>query len=188
MQRDFACLLTVIERQSMKTTELDPDQIITLNDYPLYSNDLLSNYLDRCRAGEDLPFVPVISKDIVRDYLSADLSKAFAEFEETNPEAGYFMLDGSHRTTALAISCRAIAAVMYETDGDIDEARGFVVTGQILENATLDHTLAGNCEILNRYFEEKPYFMTVGQKAEKLIRENHIPAQMLASPGLEKRY
>ena len=187
MQRDFIYPVVVIERQAMKTTVLNPNQIITLNDYPLYSNNVLNKYLGKCRRGEDLPLVPIISKDIVRKYLGAELSKAFAEFEEKNPAAEYFMLDGSHRTTASTISCRAIAAVIYETDRDIDEARESVVTGQILENATLDHTVAENCEILNRYFEERRYFMTVQQKTEKMIRENHIPLQELTSLGLEKR-
>jgi len=172
---------------SVKTTELQPNQIITLNDYPLYSNDVLSDYLDRCRREEALPFVPIISKDIVRRHFGAELSQVFAEFEEKNPAAEYFMLDGSHRTTALTLACRSIAAVIYETDMDINEARGLVVTRQILENGTLDHTVEENCEILSKYFGEKPYFMTVQQKAEKMIREDHIPRQELTSLGLEKR-
>jgi len=159
----------------MKTTELSPNQIITLNDYPLYSNDVLSRYLDRCRMGEDLPFVPVISKEIVRGYFGAELLRTFAEFEQQNPAAEYFMLDGSHRTTALTVAGRSIAAVIYETDVDIREARGLVATGRILENGTLDLTVAENCEVLSRYFSEKPYFMTVQQKADRLIRDNHIP-------------
>ena len=160
---------------SVRTIELRPDQIITLNDYPLYSNDVLSRYLDRCRMGGDLALVPVIGKDIVRAYFGAELSRVFAEFEEQNPAAAYFVLDGSHRTTALTLAGRSIAAAIYETDTDIGEARGLVAAGQILENGTLDLTVAENCEVLNRYFSEKPYFMTVQQKADKLIEDNHIP-------------
>ena len=165
----------------MKIAVLNPNQIITLNDYPLHSNSVLSKYFNKCKTGEDLPFVPIISKDIVRRYFGAELTRIFGEFELQNPAAEYFMLDGSHRTTALTVSRRTIAAVIYETDSDIDEARELVVTGQILENATLDHTLEENCEILNRYFAEKPYFMTVLQKAEKMIRENYVPSQALTS-------
>jgi len=47
---------------------------------------------------------------------------------------------------------------------DIGEARGSVATGQILENGRLDHTVEEKCEILSKYFVEKPYFMTVQQK------------------------
>ena len=85
------------------------------------------------------------------------------------------------------LSCRSIAAVLYETDMDIGEARGSVATGQILENGRLDHTVEEKCEILSKYFVEKPYFMAVQQKADKLIRENQLPLQELTNLGLAKR-
>ena len=89
------------------------------------------------------------------------------------------MLDGSHRTTALTLAGRAIAAIIYETDEDIIEARKLIVTGQILKNATLYYTLEENCEILHKHFREKPYFITVQQKTDKLIRDNFISPQNL---------
>ena len=165
----------------MKTTELRPNQIITLNDYPLYSNNVFDEYLDRCKRGEGLALVPVISKDVVRGYFGAELSPIFSEFEAQNPAAEYFMLDGSHRTTALTLAGRSIAVAIYEADLDIREARDLVATGRILENGTLDLTLAENCEVLNRYFAGKPYFMTVLQKAEKMVQEGHIPSQALTA-------
>ena len=137
----------------MKTIALNPNQIITLNDYPLYSNSVMSKYFDKSMTGEDLPFVPIVSKDIVRIYFKADLSKIFREFEKRNPAAKYFMLDGSHRTTASTLAGRNIKAIVYETDSDIDEAQKLVITGQILENGTLYHTLEENCEILYNYFK-----------------------------------
>jgi len=159
----------------MRTAELKPEQIITLNDYPLYSNSVLSGYLERCRAGEGLPFVPVIRKSVVRPHLGTVLSKLFLEFERQHPEAGYFMLDGSHRTTALTLVGRDIAVVLYETDGDIIAAREHVATGEILLNGTLDYTLEENCGILKRHFQERPTFMTVLEKTEKLRREGLLP-------------
>lgn len=158
----------------MKTTELRPTQIITLNDYPLYSNDVFHRYLERCKVGDILPFVPVISKTIVKLHLGPELTGTFDDFERQNPEAEYFMLDGSHRTTALALSGRAIPVVIYASDADIVEARTFVASGEVLENGTLDHTLAKNCEILHRRFAEKPYFQTVLQKTEKLLQDGYI--------------
>ena len=97
------------------------------------------------------------------------------------------MLDGSHRTTALTLAGRAIAVILYETNEDISEAKKLVVTGLILENGTLDHTLDENCEILHKYFNEKPYFMTVQQKTDKLIRDNLISPQAMPNLGLEKK-
>lgn len=175
-----------IQKHMMKTIELDPNQIITLNDYPLYSHRVFNMYLDRCINGEDLPFVPVMCKDIVSAYFKVGLSRKFQEFEKRNPAATYFMLDGSHRTTALALSGRQIKAVVYESDRDIQEARQRVKTGFIVDNGTLYHTLVENCEILNNHFEEKPYFMTVRQKTDKLVLENYIVLPGLASLELNK--
>ena len=155
----------------MNTLELNPNQIITLNDYPVHSDSVLSEYYKKCKLEENVPFVPVIRKDIVRKYLDSKLLEEFKRFERQNPVAEYFMLDGSHRTTALSFAGCNITAIIYKTDSDIEEAKKLVATGQILQNGTLEHSLKENCEILNKHFKEKPHFMTVEQKSEKMKRE-----------------
>src|SRR3989344_1398607 len=159
----------------MRTLELNPDQIITLNDYPVHSDSVLSEYFTKCKLREEIPFVPVIRKAMVRKHFDDELLEEFERFERQNPVAEYFMLDGSHRTTALTLAGCKITAIIYESDKDIKEARKLVATGQILENGTLNHSLEENCKILNRHFREKPYFMTVKQKSEKMRREKKIP-------------
>lgn len=165
----------------METIELNPDQIITLNDYPLYSNKVLNEYFDKCKLGTKVPLVPAIKKDIVRGHFGNELLKKFEQFEEKNQMAEFFMLDGSHRTTALTLAGCKITAIIYEKDDDIREARKLVETGQILENETLNHTLKENCEILDKHFKEKPYFVTVEQKVKRMIQENYISQYMLKS-------
>lgn len=162
----------------MKTVELTPNQIITLNDYPVHSNSVLSKYFTKCKLGGKVPFVPVIRKNLVRKYLGDKLLEEFKRFENQNPVAEYFMLDGSHRTTALTLAGCKITAIIYETDLDIEEAKSLVATGQILQNGTLDDSLIENCEELNRHFREKPYFMTVEQKTEKMKREKRLPHEI----------
>jgi len=162
----------------MKTIELNSDQIITLNDYPLYSDDVLIKYFDKCRQGQKLPFVPVIKKVIVKKYLNNKLLQELEKFEKENPTAEYFMLDGSHRTTALTLADRKIIAIVYEKDKDITEAKKLVATNQILENDMLNHNLIENCEILDRHFTEKPYFMTVKQKTDKMIEDGILPQNL----------
>jgi hypothetical protein len=152
----------------MKILVLEPNQIITLNDYPLHSNEVLKQYYARSEAGDNLPLVPVLRKRDVKEGLDDKLLGVFRTFEREHPEAEYFMLDGSHRTTALTLSKRKIRVIVYENDGDILEAKSLVRTGQILNNDTLNHTLKENCSILYRHFEEKPYFMTVEQKTRKV--------------------
>ncbi len=163
----------------MRITELNPNQIVTLNDYPVHSNKVLSEYFSECKLGRAVPLVPAISKDMVEKYLEERLRKKFEGFREKNPEAEYFMLDGSHRTTALTLAGRKIAVIIYEKTKDIIKARELVTTGQILENGTLDYTLEENCKVLNKHFKEKPYFQTVEDKTRKMIRERVISEDMI---------
>ncbi len=162
----------------MRTIELEPNQIITLNDYPVHSDSVLSAYFTKCKAGKNIPFVPVIAKDLVRKYFDDNLLEELERFERQNPSAEYFMLDGSHRTTALTLSGRRILAITYGKTEDIIEARKLVSTGQILESETLDDSLEENCKVLNNHFKEKPYFMTVEQKTEKMVKEGILPKGM----------
>src|SRR3989338_968814 len=158
----------------MKKLKLKPDEIITLNDYPVHSDKVLKEYFNKCELGEEIPFVPVIRKGIVRKYFAGKLLKKFKEFEKANPKAGYFMLDGSHRTTALTLTGCTIPVIVYEKTKDIRGARKLVATRHVLKNGTLDHTLEENCKILNRYFKGKFYFMTVEQKTKSMVKECKI--------------
>ena len=170
----------------MKTITLTPHQMITLNDYPIYSVETLRLYFSRCQSGQALPLVPVIHKAIVRQYFTPELCERLTSFEQSNPQAAYFMVDGSHRTTALTLAERKIDVIIYATDADIVEARRLVATGQVLDNATLLHSLAENCVILRQHFQERAYFMTVQQKTEKLIRDNYIANYELLDQGIYK--
>ncbi len=165
----------------MKTVELSPGQIITLNDYPIRDNVILGDYFRKCKHGEKLPFVPVIKKDVLSKYFDDKLSQIFKEFEEINPAAEYFMLDGSHRTTASTLAGCQINVVIYEKDEDISRARKLVTEGQVLKNKTLDHTLEENCAILNKHFKEKPYFMTVAHKTKKMVEDRILPQDIVES-------
>jgi len=84
----------------MKTIEINPDQIITLNDYPVYSDNDLKKYFKMCQ--------------LKKKYLDNKLLKVFKKFEEKNPAAEYFILDGTHRTTALTLAGCRITIILYE--------------------------------------------------------------------------
>ena len=165
----------------MKTINLAPPQIITLNDYPVHSDSVLSEYFSKCKLGEEVPFVPVIRKDIVRKHFDDKLLEEFERFEHQNPVAEYFMLDGSHRTTALTLIGRKIRVVIYQTDSDIIGAKKLVATGQILKSGTLEDSHEENCKELYRHFKEKPYFMTVEQKTERMVKEKILPENVINS-------
>src|SRR3989344_7591458 len=136
----------------MKTVSLSSNQIITLNDYPIQHKDIMMKYYTKCRAGQKIPFIPVIKKDKVKKYLNNRLLKEFKKFELKNKKAKYFMLDGSHRTTALTLAGCKIAVIIYETDNNIKEAKKLIATGQVRKSGTLRYNLEENCKILNEHF------------------------------------
>ena len=137
----------------MITKNLNPNQIITLNDYPVYRDIVLIDYFNKCNRGQDLPFVPVVKKELVIKCFDDLLLKKFQQFESQNPTGEYFMLDGSHRTTALTLAGRKITAIIYKEEKDISEARKLIKTGQILESGTLNHSIKENCKILYKHFK-----------------------------------
>ncbi len=159
--------------------ELSPKQIITLNDFPVHSTEVLNDYFEKCKSGKEIALVPVIRKEIVKQYFYGETLKEFEIFIENNPAAEYFMLDGSHRTTALTITNRKIKGMIYETDEDIKKARSLVTTGQILENGTLDWTIKENCEFLNEHFSKTKLFQTVEQKTMRMVTEKVISEKMI---------
>lgn len=163
----------------IKTKKVSADKIITLNDYPVHSQEVLEKYFRRCQAKEKMALVPVINKNIVKKYFEEIIIKKLEEFEKANPEIEYFMLDGSHRTTALTLAAQDIEIIIYDKDEDIKKARQLLISGRVLKNATLDYDLEENCKILNKHFIEKLYFMTVRQKTEKMLAEKIIPEYMI---------
>lgn len=163
----------------IKTKQVSADKIITLNDYPVHSQEVLETYFKKCQAKERMALVPVIDKNIVKKYLEEIVIKKLEEFEKTNSEVEYFMLDGSHRTTALTLIGQDIEIIIYEKDEDIKKARQLLDSGKILQNATLDYSLEENCKILNKHFIKKLYFMTVKQKTEKMITDKIISEYMI---------
>ena len=123
----------------------------------------------------------VSANQIVKEGLIAgldQLGEKFEKFEKENPKAKYFMIDGTHRTTALTLSDCKITVILYEKDVDIVEAKELVDTGEISENATLYYSLVKNCKILNKHFNVRPYFMTVEQKTQRMVKEKVLPKGM----------
>jgi len=163
----------------MKIVELNPDQIITLNDFPVHSLEMLKKYFDQCQNNEPMPLVPVISLETVRGSLSPEVVKEFEQFVQRNPLVQYFMLDGSHRTTAAALIGRQIKVAVCDHDDDFTELKKMVASGEVNESGVLDDDLEQNIKVLNDHFASRPGFMTVKQKMDRMIAENFIPSYML---------
>jgi len=149
---------------------LSPNNVITLTDYPVHSKSKLEEYIEKCKVSS-LPLVPVIRKAIVKQYFDSELLEVFERFEKEHPDAEYFMLDGSHRTTALCLSNKKIEIIIYETDEDIIQARN---NPRVLENETLDWSLERNCQELCKHFKKTPRFMTVEEKTDRMVDDELV--------------
>ena len=164
----------------MEIKNLNSNQIITLNDFPVYSEQNLKRYLETYKKGswETVALCPVIPRDIVIPYLDRNLTRKYKEFKKQHPESEYFLLDGTHRTTAATLTNSLIRAIIFRKDSDIIKARKLTKTGKILYNPIMDKNIEENCEILNKHFTKKSYFQTVKEKTERMIGNKKIPKYM----------
>jgi hypothetical protein len=151
---------------------LDPDQIITLNDYPLYDMDSYRRYELMIRSGEVLPLVPVIPCEFVR--FEGAIAQLFEEFSRSHPRARFFMVDGSHRTTALTLANKPIKVIVFRSDDNIRSARAMLASGRTRPNTSLDLSFEQNVDELIEHFEHERRFMTVREKSERLVHDGFV--------------
>ncbi|MAG02531.1 hypothetical protein CMI42_04280 [Candidatus Pacearchaeota archaeon] len=164
----------------MKIINLNPNQIITLNDFPIYSEQALKQYFEAYRKSNEteIPFCPVIPREIVVQYLDKELIRKYKEFEEHHQESEYFLLDGTHRTTAATLTNSLIRAIVFTKDREIEEAKKLIEKGELLYNKVIKKNLRENCIILNNHFTKEPNFQTVKEKTKRMIEGKKIPEYM----------
>ena len=167
----------------MQRKELSPNQIITLNDYPVHNERILELYfrIYQKDCSKIVPFCPVIHKSIVISFLNPELLTKFKEFEKNHQQAEYFMLDGSHRTTAATLTKSPIKSIIIENDQDLVKAKSMIDKGDILSNEIMNQNIKENCLILNEHFLEKTSFQTVKEKTERMIKEKVIAQYLIES-------
>jgi len=167
-----------IERRIRKS--LLPEQIITLNDYPVHNVEVLKEYFNMFCNGEyvGLPPVPVLHRSIAmlptssEDSLSSNL--ALQRYLQDNPVAEYFLLNGNHRTTAATLSRTLIEVYAFEQDSDIDYAR--MISD---EDIMVEPTISANCDDLGRHFCRTVRFETVREKTKRMVADRLIPLRMI---------
>ncbi len=161
----------------MKLKTLSPNQIITLNDFPVHNEQILKIFfrIYQKGCGKIMPPCPVLHKSFVS--FSGSLQRVFEEFSGRNPQAEYFLLDGSHKTTAAALNGSKINVMIFETDKDIKEARSMVEAGELFSLA-VENTINESILDLMKHFSKNPYFETVQDKTVRMIAEKIIPRYM----------
>ena len=123
----------------MKIKELNPSQIVTLNDFPVYNEHILKIYFKIFKDGyaKIIPPCPIIDKKMVISGFDENLNRLFKEFEKKHSKTEYFLLDGSHKTTAANLTGNKIKVMIFENDKDIEEAKKLVDTGDLFSLKTL---------------------------------------------------
>lgn len=159
--------------------ELSPNQIITLNDFPVHNEHILKIYFKVFRDGykKMIPPCPVLHKGFVAPIFEK-IFLEFKEFQRKNPHAEYFLLDGSHKTTAANLTGNKVKVMILENNKDIKEAKQLVNSGELFSLRVSD-SISDNVKDLKKHFKKKQGFQTVEEKTKRMIKEKVIPAYMI---------
>lgn len=172
----------------MKKISLHPRQIITLRDYPVFNEHILRIYfiIFKKNQGKILPPCPVIHKSSGipyadgKDPRSVLYNKKLRRFLEDNPHAEYFLIDGSHKTTAADLSHRLIPAVVIEHDKDLKAAKKLIRNGDWFGWYSVEDSIKETVNNLAKHHLGAKEFWTVEDKTKKMVKNNVLPAYMIS--------
>ncbi len=171
---------------SIKIKEVTPDQIITLNDFPVHSPQCLKIYfrIFQTRQHKIVPPCPVLNKSTGIPFVEGKGIKiekyntALSNFLKQHSKAEYFLLDGTHRTTAATLSHSKIPVMIFETNKDIKNAKKLVELGRLFSLTTGD-SIEKVIKILEAHFFKTGIFQTVAEKTKRMVKEKAIPKYMI---------
>ncbi len=158
-------------KEVLERVFLNSNQIITLNDFPVHSEKALKAYVEMDKKGLKMPPVLVVRKSVLEPFLAEEI---FNPFVDSHPEAEYFIMDGSHRTTTDCLNGNQIQAVIIESNDDIELAFKEVENGEIF-GLPINGSFEKCIHDLANHFGDKPYFQTVLEKTEKMVKEKVLP-------------
>jgi hypothetical protein len=170
----------------MKIKNISPSAIITTKDFPVHNEHILKIYFKICKNGnkEILPPTPVIPLYVGVPLLPGKTKKEkeynqkMKDFLKKNKEIKYLMCDGSHKTTALALTHNKINCILLKTDSDMKEMRELVNTGDVFSMATKTTIKAELNEKAN-HLKDALFFETVQDKTKRMVKEKVIPEFMI---------
>ena len=169
----------------MKELFLSSDQTISSSYEFLHDIEMLQAYYLLCREGrsEKIPPVPVMHRVQVEPFFTPMLRRKFDQFIGEHPDAEYFLLDGSHRTTAAALSGHPCPAVIMQSQDDVGAMKAMVTQGRIFKY-TLGETIEEVRRNVLTHFEQSQSFQTSAEKIQKMIAAKVIPGYIVEPHGL----
>lgn len=166
----------------MEKKLLSPDQVITLNDYPVHNEQILKIYfrIFQKRQGKIMPPCPVIHKSTGIPFAKGrkKYNKLLNDFLKSHPRAEYFLLDGTHKTTAAALTHNLIPVMVFGNDKDIIEAKMLARKGELF-SLMVDDTIKKSLNELKKHFFKTMLFQTVTEKTERMARNKILPEYMV---------
>jgi len=173
----------------MKYKLLRPNQIITLKDYPVFNEHILVIYyrIFVKNQGKILPPCPVIHKSLGipfvngKDIKSKKYNMLLKNFLKKHPQAEYFLIDGSHKTTAATLSHKLIPTVAIEDDKDLAEAKKLIKTGEFFGWYSVENSIKEVFDALAKHHFETRKFLTVEDKTKLMVKNKYVPNYMISS-------
>jgi hypothetical protein len=167
----------------MKHKLLHPNQIVTLRDYPLYNQHILKIYfrIFSKNQGKILPPCPVIHKSsgipLVngKDAKSKKYNTILNDFLNKNPHTEYFLLDGSHKTTAATLAKKMIPVLVMEKDNDFKEAKKLIKKGEFFGWCLVENSIKEALNELAKHHSGSKKFLTVEDKTKLLVKNKKVP-------------
>ena len=168
----------------MKIKLLRPDQIITLRDYPVHNEHILTIYFQvfRKNQGKILPPCPVIHKSLGAPFIKGKKAKKHTEllqkFLERQPQAEYFLIDGGHRSAAATLAHKRVPVFIVEKNADLKIAKEMVKAGKFFGWCQVEKTIAEVSAGLEKHHFGAKEFLTVEDKVKRMVKNHDVPEYM----------
>ncbi len=160
---------------------LQPEEIITLRDYPIRNERILEIFFRVFHKGygKILPPCPVISKDnfIKHSKVNSILKKFF----DKHPNTKYFLLDGGHKSAAATLAHRLIPVLILESDKDFKIAKKLVNSGELFGWNNPDKSMNDSVKGLIEHHSKTKIFETIEEKIKRMIRDKKLPFYIIST-------
>lgn len=183
----------------MEKRILQPEQIIVPGEYEVGNEAILKIYYRVFEAGQGSILPPAIvahhgiasMEPLKRWFTSSarhidDYQDKVREF--TARGAGYFLLEGNHRSIAATLTRQGIPVLELQPGDDMGQLRRMVETGEMFDFQLDEETAelcAGECA---RYLTSKGFenMMTLRDRVDKLTSNGHLPGYMVEKYRVSK--
>ena len=132
-----------------------------------------------------VPPSPVIHKNKVIHLMSRKFKKytrfinQLITFLDANPKIEYFLIDGSHKTSAATLTHKPISVVVIENNDDLKASKKLIESGEILGWYKPPKTIDNIVMDLVKHHSTSKNFLTVEDKVNRMIKDRILPRYII---------